>query len=53
MIGTLASAGTARMRRVASYPSMPGSWMSIRIRSGCSRSAAATPSSPSSASISS
>ena len=45
--------GLALMRRVASYPSRPGSCMSIRIRSGRWVSAAVTPASPVTASITS
>src|SRR6267142_1538205 len=36
MIGMAAVAGFFFSRAVAAKPSMPGSWMSIRIRSGCS-----------------
>ena len=53
MIGIWRSAGLALIKRVASYPSMPGSCMSMRIRSGRSDSAMATPASPVTASITS
>src|SRR5438128_560211 len=43
-IGTAGS--SARMARIASIPPMPGIFRSIRMRSGCSHSAAATASAP-------
>ncbi len=49
--GIASIARSARIRRSASMPSMSGSWMSIRIRSGRSLSASATPASPVTASI--
>ncbi len=42
MIGMCCKCGLALIRRVTSYPSSPGSWISIRMRSGRSRSAAAS-----------
>jgi hypothetical protein len=52
MIGTWAVAGSERIARVASRPDSFGSWTSMRTRSGTSRRAVATPSGPSTASIS-
>jgi len=46
---TLTSGFAARMRRVASIPSMTGMWMSMRTTSGFKRAAASTPSAPFSA----
>src|SRR5262245_33756138 len=48
--GMLAVRGSARSRRVASSPDSFGSWTSIKMRSGSSRLATASPSSPSAAS---
>jgi outer membrane protein assembly factor BamD len=49
--GVASRAACPRIRLSASIPSMSGSWMSIRIRSGRALSAKATPASPVSASI--
>src|SRR6266705_2243878 len=51
MMGIPRVAGSARSRRSASIPSIPGSRMSIRTRLGCRSWARRTPSSPVSASM--
>src|SRR2546425_2753219 len=48
--GIFAVRGSARSRRVASSPDSLGNWTSMRMRSGSSRCATASPSSPSTAS---
>src|SRR5215467_4543687 len=50
IVGIVAVAGSSRIWRNALMPSIPGSWMSIRMRSGWSSRARRTPSSPVSAS---
>jgi hypothetical protein len=44
--GIASRSGTSRIRRSASMPSMSGSWMSIRTRSGRFTTARFTPSTP-------
>ena len=53
MIGIDPNAGSALILRVAVYPSMIGSWISIRMRSGRCFATAASACSPFSASVTS